>query len=77
MSPLLLIWLTSLILAGGALVWMTGLIIGRVLRERAEASRDRDRQVIQHAFLDIMAGSGDAIGRLRKVQHRMRTLAAR
>ena len=75
MSPLLLIWLTSLILAGGALVWMTGLIIGRVLRERAEASRDRDRQVIQHAFLDIMAGSGDAIGRLRRVQGRARLMA--
>lgn len=75
MSSLLLIWSTSLVLAGGALVWMIGLIIGRLLRERSEARRDRDRQVIQHAFLDIMAGSGDAIGRLRKVQGRARLMA--
>lgn len=75
MSPLLLIWSTSLALAGCALVWMIGLIIGRLLRERGEAGRDRDRRVIQNAFLDIMAGSGDAIGRLRKVQGRARLMA--
>lgn len=75
MSPLLLIWTTSLALAAFALIWMTGLIIGRLLRERAEAARARDRQVIQHAFLDIMSGSGDAVGRLRRVQGRARLMA--
>lgn len=75
MSNLLLIWWTSLALTSGALIWMTGLIVGRVLRERAEAGRARDRQIIQHAFLDIMAGSGDAIGRLGKVQRRARLMA--
>ena len=75
MSPLLLIWSTSLALAGAALIWMAGLIVGRLLRERAEGSRERDKTVIQSAFLDIMSGSGDAIGRLRRVQGRARLMA--
>ena len=75
MSPLLLIWSTSLALAGAALIWMAGLIVGRLLRERAEGSRERDKTAIQSAFLDIMSGSGDAIGRLRRVQGRARLMA--
>ena len=75
MSPLLLIWSTSLALAGAALIWMAGLIVGRLLRERAEGSRERDKTVIQSAFLDIMSGSGDAIGRLGRVQGRARLMA--
>ena len=75
MSSLLLIWWTSLTLSAGSLIWMIGLIAGRLLRERAEAGRERDRRVIQHAFLDIMAGSGDAICRLGKVQRRARLMA--
>lgn len=75
MSELLLIWSVSIVLAAAAILWMASLIIARVLREREEQARERDRQLIQQAFLDIMAGSGDAVGRLRGVQGRARVMA--
>ena len=75
MSELALIWYLSMALAAGALLWMVGLIVARLDRERDERRRARDRGLIQHAFLDIMNGSGDAIGRLRGVQGRARLMA--
>src|SRR5690242_11189276 len=75
MTELMLIWSVSLVLAAAAVVWMACLIIARMLRGRAEARREADRRLIQGAFLDILAGSGDAVGRLRGVRSRARVMA--
>lgn len=75
MGQLLLIWLTSGVLAAVALSWMTGLIIARLLRKGVDARRQRDLHLIRQAFIDIMAGSGDAVGRLRDVKRHHRLMA--
>ena len=75
MSGLLLIWSTSVILAAVALIWMASLILARLLRERSEALRRHDLKLIQQVFLDIMNGSGDAVGRLGSVKRRARLMA--
>lgn len=75
MGELLLIWSVSIVLAAAALGWMVALILARVLRERTEQRRERDRRLIQQGLLDIMNGAGDAVGRLRGVRHRARLMA--
>lgn len=75
MSELQLIWSVSLALAAASLLWMAALIVARLFRERSERRREQDRRLIQQAFLDIMAGSGDAVGRLREVRQRARVMA--
>lgn len=75
MSELLLIWSVSIALAAAALAWMVGLILARLQRERAERRREDDRRLIQQGYLDIMNGSGDAVGRLRSVRGRARLMA--
>lgn len=75
MSELLLIWMVSVALAAAALAWMAGLILARMLRERAERRRESNRRLVQQAFLDIMGGAGDAVGRLRGVRRRARLMA--
>lgn len=75
MGGLLLIWSASIALAAVALIWMTGLIVARVVRERSQARRRRDLGLIRQAFLDIMNGAGDAVGRLRSVRRRPRLMA--
>jgi hypothetical protein len=75
MSELELIWTLSLALAVAALAWMSALIVARLFRERSEMRRGQDRRLIQQAFLDIMAGSGDAVGRIRVVRQRARVMA--
>lgn len=71
----MLIWTASLAMAACAFAWMTVLIVGRVRREGVERRREEDRARIQQAFLDIMNGSGDAIGRLMSVRQRARVMA--
>ena len=75
MAELRLIWSMSAALAAVALIWMIGLIVARMMREREEARRRRDWRLIQQVFLDIMSGSGDAVGRLRNIQRRPRLMA--
>lgn len=75
MTGLVLIWSASLTLAASALLWMVGLIIARVIRERTEHRRNLDRQLIHTAFLDILSGSGEAVGRLNDVRGRARVVA--
>lgn len=75
MSGLALIWTTSVVLAAVALIWMSCLIVARVLREREEARRRHDLRLVQQVFFDIMNGEGDAVGRLQGVKHRARLMA--
>lgn len=75
MTSLMLIWSVSWALAAAAVLWMIGLIVARVIRERIENRRERDRQLIHRAFLDILAGSGDAVGYLSGVRRRARVMA--
>ncbi len=74
MSGLLLLWWTSIGLAATALAWMSALVVGRLFRERKDARRGRDRDRACDALLDVMNGSGDALGRLRGVDHRARLM---
>ncbi|MDI1326177.1 MAG: HEAT repeat domain-containing protein [Brevundimonas sp.] len=74
MSGLLLLWWTSISLAAGSLAWISALVIGRLFREQKDARRARDRNRACDAFLDVMNGSGDALGRLRGVDHRARLM---
>lgn len=46
-------------LAGGALVWMSGLIVARLFRENDEARRTADRKALASAYLAIMGGGGE------------------
>ncbi len=75
MNLLLLLWWSSLLLAGIALTWMAGLIVARLFRENSEARRKADRQTLSSAYLAIMAGTDDAATRLAPFQHRSRLLA--
>lgn len=75
MNLLVLLWWSSLLLAGIALSWIAGLIIARLFRENSEARRIADRQALSGAYLAIMAGASDAGTRLRPYQHRSRLLA--
>ncbi|MGZ9098171.1 MAG: HEAT repeat domain-containing protein [Brevundimonas sp.] len=74
MSGLLLLWWTSVALAATALAWISVLVISRLFREQRQARRVRDRDRACDAFLDVMNGSGDALGRLRGVDHRARLM---
>ena len=75
MTVLMLIWSGSWVMTALAVLWMTGLIVARVVRERIEHRRERDRQLIHRVLLDILAGSGDAVGRLTRVRRRARVMA--
>lgn len=75
MNPLLLLWWSSLLLAGVALCWMAGLIIARLFRDNSESRRRADRQAVSSAYLAIMADASDATTRLQPYQHRSRLLA--
>lgn len=72
---LMSLWWLSIGMAAVALAWMAALIVARLLRDRREVRRALDRRRVQQAFLDIMAGSGDAIGRVREVATRARVTA--
>lgn len=75
MNLLLVLWWSSLLLAGIALAWMAGLIVARLLRENRETRRKADRQTLSSFYLAIMAGTDDAAEKLRPFQHRSRLLA--
>ncbi|MES2035526.1 MAG: HEAT repeat domain-containing protein [Pseudomonadota bacterium] len=75
MGLLLALWWSSLLFAAGALLWMCGLILARVMRGRTDRARLADREAVMSAYLAIMTGAGDATGRLRPYQRRARLLA--
>jgi HEAT repeat protein len=64
------LWLSSLLLAGLALLWMGGLVLARVNRERSIQQRAFDHRAVLHAFVAIMGGAGDAVAQLSPYQRR-------
>ena len=75
MSQLALLWWASIVLATAALLWMSALVIGRLLRERTDAKRVHDRGLARAAFLDAMNGRGDPAALLDCLRHRARLMA--
>lgn len=75
MSPLLLLWWTSLLLAAIAILWMIGLIVARLFRQNDETRRAADRKALASAYLAIMGGADDPTIVLRPFQRRARLLA--
>lgn len=74
MDPLLLLWWLSILMALLALAWMSALVIGRLFRERSDALRARGRTRARDAFVDVMNGAGDALGRLRGIDHQVQLM---
>lgn len=69
------LWWISIVLAAAALILMFGLIMARQRHDRAVQERAAHRALIHKVFFDIMAGDGDAAGRLNHVGRRTRVLA--
>jgi HEAT repeats len=72
---LALLWWSSLVFGAAALVWMTGLILARLLRERIDQKRAADQARVRALFLEIMAGDADAAQRLTPYAKRARLMA--
>lgn len=75
MSPLTLIWVAALALAGLAIGWMSVLIVLRLFRQRADARRAVDRGAVMRAFMDVLKGAGDPAVSLAPYAHRARLMA--
>lgn len=58
-----------------ALIWMTGLILARRRRARADSRRELDQRQVRSAMLDIVQGSGDATARLRPFRRQARLMS--
>jgi HEAT repeat protein len=69
------LWWSSLLLAGVAISWMTGLVVARVFRDRSDARQARDRTTVQRAFQAIMYRRRQAALRLYALRHRPRLMA--
>ena len=69
------LWLSSLLMAALALIWMSVLVLARLGREKSNARRARDRRAVLSAFVAIMGGSGDAAAQLSPFQRRPRLMA--
>lgn len=72
---LALLWWSSLLFGAAALVWMAGLILARLRRERADQTRAADQARVRALFLEIMAGDADAAQRLSPYAERARLMA--
>ena len=55
--------------------WLAGLVLARVFRNRRDARRNADREMLSSAYMSIMRGADDAAARLEPFQHRSRLLA--
>ncbi len=74
-ETLILVWGSSLVLAAAALIWMSALIVGRVLRTRRDAARDKDRVAVRDACLAVLARGPEAAPELVALAHRPRLIA--
>jgi HEAT repeat protein len=75
LNVLQLLWWSSLLLAGLALLWLLGLICVRLVREGADARRRTARQAIRRVYLAVMTGAGEPEDLLKPYQTRSRLLA--
>ena len=75
MTLLALLWWSSLVFGAAALVWMTGLILARLLRERADRKRTTDQAGVRVLFLEAMGGDAEAELRLKPYCGRARLMA--
>jgi HEAT repeat protein len=74
-SMLALLWWSSLVFAAAALVWMSGLIMARLLRERADRKRASDQASVRILFLEVMGGDAESELRLKPFCRRARLMA--
>ncbi|WGM47229.1 hypothetical protein KOAAANKH_02104 [Brevundimonas sp. NIBR10] len=75
MTLLASLWWGSLALALSALVWMFGLVLARLGRERSGRARDLDRKRLREVCLAIVSEAGETAEGLRPFQHRARLMA--
>lgn len=75
MSFLALLWWSSLVFGAAALVWMAGLILARLRRERTDQKRSVDQARVRALFLEVMGGDAEAEQRLRPYAERARLMA--
>lgn len=75
MSLLAFLWWSSLVFGAAALVWMSGLIVGRLLRERVDGRRAADQTSVRMLFLALMGGEAEAELRLKPYCRRARLMA--
>ncbi|KSB89082.1 hypothetical protein AS593_04085 [Caulobacter vibrioides] len=59
MSSLTLIWVIALVLIGGALTWMSALIVARFVKEARASDRADDRKIIIQSLSGLLRGHTD------------------
>jgi hypothetical protein len=69
------IWAVAVALAGGAVLWMSALIVLRVVHHRREARRLQDRRQLERAFVSILQDGVDSSRALIPYAHRARLMA--
>jgi HEAT repeat protein len=75
MPILVIIWTTAGALASIAICWMLSLIVLRLLRQRADDRRAKDRAVVMRALLALLRGDETAEARLSPYIGRARLMA--
>lgn len=75
MSTLTLIWIVALSLAGGAVLWMSGLIVMRMVHTRRAARRLADRRALEAALIGVLQGQADVDVAFAPYRGRARLLA--
>jgi hypothetical protein len=75
MNPLTLIWMTAAAMALGALLWMSGLIVMRLVHDRRSAARAASRRQVEAALIAAIQGGASAAAQLAPFAHRARLMA--
>lgn len=75
MNVLAIIWTAALVLAGGALLWMSGLIVLRLVHERRTADRLVARRAVDKALVALLLGRCDVETELGPYRTRARLMA--
>jgi len=69
------IWATAVALGAGAVLWMSTLILLRLIHQRREARRAHDRRQLERAFVSILQTGEDRDGALTPYAGRARLMA--